>query len=180
MMKFKLIISNPFIFAEKKSVERLKELANEGWQVKKLMFGGLVYLLEKVEPAQITYCFDSQPNPNELYYRIYETNGWEIVDSSNSLHLFRAKEGTPPIITDSETLIRRFRNEIKFFGKYSLILFIFLFCAFLGWVFIEWSIVRNILVGILSILFIGLMVTFVPYVMYKWRIQNLLKEDKNE
>ncbi|GLO68193.1 MULTISPECIES: DUF2812 domain-containing protein [Oceanobacillus] len=180
MMKgLKFIVSNPFIFAEKRSVDKFEELAEEGWQIKKIWLGGFMYILEEVEPKSISYYFDSQPNPTEQYYRVFYNAGWKLVDTSNSLHLFFAPAGTTLLERNSEKLQTRFRSESSYFGKYSIGIFIAILFVFLGWVFIEWNIVRNLLIGVLSILIIGFSVTFTPYAIYKWRIQKLRNNDRN-
>lgn len=175
----KVIWSNPFVFAEDRNVEKLEDLAGEGWQVKKIWMGGLVYILEEVEPRSISYYFDSHPNPTEGYYQTFYKAGWELVDTTNSLHLFLAPANTAPLERNLEKLQMRFRDESSYFGKYSISIFIALFFIFLGWVFIEWNIVRNLLIGVLSILIIGFSVTFTPYAIYKWRIQKLRNSDRN-
>ncbi|MFS0749755.1 DUF2812 domain-containing protein [Oceanobacillus sp. 1P07AA] len=175
----KLIWSNPFVFAEERNVEKLENLAKEGWLVKKIWLGGLVYILEEVEPKSIRYYFDSHPNPTERYYQVFYKDGWKLVDTTNSLHLFFAPAGVVQLERNPRELQIRFRNESFYFRKYSVSIFIALFLVFLGWVFIEWNIVRNLLMGVLCILIIGFSVTFTPYAIYKWRIQKLRNSERN-
>ncbi|WP_041544392.1 DUF2812 domain-containing protein [Oceanobacillus iheyensis] len=179
LKRIKFIISNPFIFAENRSVDKLESLAKEGWQVKKIMLGGLVYILEEVEPTTIRYHFDSHPNPTNDYYHAFEIAGWKLADTTNSLHLFYAPAGVARLERNPEKLQSRFHKESSYLGKYSIGIFIALFFVFLGSVYIEWNIVRNMLIGVLSILFIGFAVTFTPYAIYKWRMQKLRNTDTN-
>lgn len=92
-----------FAFSEEEDMQKLSDLAKEGWILDSFKY--LSYQLKKSEPEDVTYCVDYNFDKKDLqsYFEIFEDSDWEHVCSHDGYHFFKAPSGTVPIYTDEYT-----------------------------------------------------------------------------
>lgn len=119
-MKNKYILNGGIAFTEKKDLKKLNDYASKGWTLEKFAFGGVFYKLTKGENKDITYDIDFQLNPDDDYFKIFETAGWEHVTSvGNQIHYFSAAKGNKPIYSANEEQ-DKYDDFTKSLGKVAL------------------------------------------------------------
>jgi len=94
-----------FVWEEDKEERWLEEMASQGWH---LIKGGLRFVFERGEPAEIRYRLDYRrrfPQGEGEYFTMYRDAGWEHICDFKQWHYFRspAAAGAPDIYTDVES-----------------------------------------------------------------------------
>lgn len=100
-------------FAEKREMEKLSKLSEQGWILQS--FASLGYKLCKGKQEKLIYSLDYQvlsPAEHEEYFNIFEIGGWTHVCSQGSIHVFASKPGTQPIYSDRNTMIEKYKRAI--------------------------------------------------------------------
>ena len=128
-------ISKPIIvlaFFEKSDVKMLKKLASEGWIFNGFAFGGYFYKFVEGPKQQLTYNLDIQFSPDEEYFDIIKSGGWEHIASQSCFHVFAAPVGTTPMYSNNEFEEGKYQEFTKQAGKTAIfsLLFFVLFCVF--------------------------------------------------
>lgn len=121
MVKTKYVMSNGLAFGEKDDLKKLQKLSLKGWHVKDFKFMG--YVLEKGEPEEYIYSLDYRnitDADKEEYFDLIEAAGWIHIASEGNVHLFRARPGTAPIYSDSDTTTEKY-NELFLIIKNAFI-----------------------------------------------------------
>jgi hypothetical protein len=101
-----------FVWEEDKEERWLEEMASQGWH---LIHGGLRFVFERGEPAQIRYRLDYRrrfPQGEGEYFTMYRDAGWEHICDFKQWHYFRspAATGAPDIYTDIESRVEMYRQ----------------------------------------------------------------------
>lgn len=106
----KFIFCGGLAFTEEMDMKKLSYLAKEGWILDSFKYSS--YQLKKSEPEDVIYCVDHNDDKNDLdsYFEIFKDSDWEHICSSDSFHFFKAKTGTAPIYTDSDTLNLKYKR----------------------------------------------------------------------
>ena len=164
-----------FAFSDKTDMKKLKKLAKKGWLLKGSKY--LSYELEKGEPQDLDFAVDYRDELDEDYLMTFEKSGWKLELSIENVHVFSAKEGTPPIYTDIDSEIEKLRYQELAFKKPAMISALLL-VAFLvldvliipdrGLIHFLW------IIGIIGLI-IATVFTVMPYFGYKIR-KRLLKK----
>ena len=119
MTETKYIFSGGLAFTEQSDMERLRELASEGWLLEKMHCLG--YVLRRGRPQDIEYSLDYQKRPDEEYFSFFEMSGWTHVCSvGKEIHIFSAPAGTTPIHTDRLTAIDKYETQKQYMGNIAL------------------------------------------------------------
>lgn len=115
----KIVMSRGLAFKEDKDMQKLSDLAKEGWILDSFKY--LSYYLKKSEPQDLIYCYDFNNDKEDLqsYFQIFEDSGWELVCSYDSYHFFKAPSGTVPIYTDEYTRNLKYKKLYKLIEKSS-------------------------------------------------------------
>lgn len=121
----KSFMSGGLAFAEEEDMQKLSDLAKEGWILDSFKY--LSYQLKKSEPQDLVYCVDFNFDKKDLqsYFEIFEDSDWEHVCSYDGYHFFKAPPGTVPIYTDEYTKNLKYKKLYKLLdknSKYMLIL----------------------------------------------------------
>lgn len=111
--------SKLFRIGVESDLNKLKELAKDGWIVNKIE--GLFYILDNKEQQHVDYAIDYQDQPSNEYLELNEAKGWKKVASLGYIHLFKAKAGTVPLHTSIESKLLILNRERKRFINYSKI-----------------------------------------------------------
>jgi hypothetical protein len=88
-------------FDEAGDMQRLHELAAEGWRL--IGFKGLSYVLEPALPEQVVFTVDYMYEPDMEYFALCQASGWvHVVSMDKLIHIFKAQPGTPPMFSTAE------------------------------------------------------------------------------
>ena len=177
MKNKKYVMMGGFAFSDNTDMIKLKKLAKKGWLLKGAKF--LSYELEKGEPQDLDFAVDYRDDLDEDYLMTFEKSGWKLELSIAHVHIFSAKEGTPPIYTDNDSVDEKLKYQEMTFKKpamiSSLLLVAFLVLEMLiipttGFIHSLW------IMGIIALI-ITTVFTVMPYFGYKIRRRRLLKKD---
>ncbi len=177
MKNKKYVMMGGFAFSDKTDMIKLKKLAKKGWLLKGSKY--LSYELEKGEPQDLDFAVDYRDELDEDYLMTFEKAGWKLELSIEHVHVFSAKEGTPPIYTDTDSEVEKLQYQEGAFKKpamiSSLLLVVFLALEMLiipatGLIHFLWF------MGIIALI-IATVFTVMPYFAYKIRRRLLLKKD---
>ncbi|ALC89270.1 hypothetical protein AM500_05325 [Bacillus sp. FJAT-18017] len=181
MARTKYITSGGLAFDEEKDMEKLGELAQEGWIFDKFYFLG--YKLKKSSPQDLQYAIDYRKGADQDYFAYFEEAGWKHEGSSGDyIHLFSAPKGTAPIYTDKPSILEKYENEKKSMGKAALITLLINICIVVAYNFVasleifnsNEMIIKSVfallqLVGVICLVFTGLPYLGYMYKVSKWR-----------
>ncbi|MFQ6391700.1 DUF2812 domain-containing protein [Priestia aryabhattai] len=178
MKKTKYIMSGGTAFSEEKDLKKLSDYAKKGWVLDRFALFG--YKLKKVEPQEIQYSMDFQPDADEEYFMYFEEAGWSHVCSvGNQIHIFSASMRIKPIYSDKATTIERYEREKKQMGKAALItltisvvFLLFNLMSSYGWLP---AVVGNISEILLIISIIILIFPGLPYLSYLHKLNKMRK-----
>lgn len=175
MKNKKYVMMGGFAFSDNSDMKKLKKLAKKGWLLKGSKY--LSYELEKGEPQDLDFAVDYRDELDEDYLMAFEKSGWKLELSIENVHIFSAKEGTPPIYTDLDSEIEKLRYQELALKKPALIASTLLL-AFLvldrliipatGLIHFLWT------MGITGLI-IATVFTVMPYFGYKIRSKRLKK-----
>lgn len=101
-------IGSGLAFAEEYDLQRLSTWAAEGWRLTRIR--GMWMVLEQAPPEQVVFAIDYQDKPDQEYFEMCATAGWQHVTSiEQQIHLFKAAPETPAIFspTDATTKYQR-------------------------------------------------------------------------
>jgi hypothetical protein len=94
--------SRGLAFDEAGEMQRLHELAAEGWRL--IGFRGLSYVLEPASPEQVVFTVDYMYEPDAEYFALCQASGWvHVVSMDKLMHVFKAPPGTPPMFSTADT-----------------------------------------------------------------------------
>lgn len=101
-----------FVWQDDQEERWLEEMARQGWHLVK---GGIRFVFEKGEPAEVRYRMDYRrqfPGGKGEYISLYKDSGWEYLCEFKSWHYFRspAAANAPEIYTDPESRIEMYRQ----------------------------------------------------------------------
>ncbi|MCT4782006.1 MULTISPECIES: DUF2812 domain-containing protein [Exiguobacterium] len=161
-MKRKYMSSWGLAFAEEREMRKLEKMAKQGWHLEK--FAPLGYSLVKGEPADVQYSLDYRTRPDEEYFEMFASSGWEHVTSTgDEIHIFKGHPGARPIYSDRETMVTKYATEERTMGRAALTLLI----VWLGlWIImqLDWSsVMATALLMVHLLITIGLIFTGLPY-----------------
>ncbi|MFZ9857417.1 MAG: DUF2812 domain-containing protein [Roseiflexaceae bacterium] len=93
--------SQGLAFDEAGDMQRLRELAAEGWRL--IGFKGLSYVLEPAPPEQVDFAVDYMYEPDAEYFALCHASGWvHVVSMDKLIHVFKAPSGTSPMFSTAE------------------------------------------------------------------------------
>jgi len=116
MAKTKYVASGGLAFEEEKDMEKLANLAREGWIFERFYFMG--YMLKKSAPKDIQYAIDYRKGADSDYFAYFEEAGWKHEGTTgDSIHLFSAPKGIAPIYTDKMSVLEKYESEKRSMGK---------------------------------------------------------------
>lgn len=161
-MKRKYMSSWGLAFAEEREMRKLEKMAKQGWHLEK--FAPLGYSLVEGEPADVQYSLDYRTRPDEEYFEMFASSGWEHVTSAgDEIHIFKGRPGARPIYSDRETMVTKYATEERTMGRAALTLLI----VWLGlWIImqLDWSsVMATALFMVHLLIMIGLIFTGLPY-----------------
>ncbi|CBZ02475.1 hypothetical protein N496_03015 [Clostridium botulinum A2B3 87] len=181
-MKSKYVMISGLAFSEQNDMKKLRNYASEGWILDSIV-GGFFYKLKKDKPQDIVYSLDYQNEADKEYFNIFSEAGWDhVVSIGNEMHIFSAKAGTKPIYSDCTSEIDKYISVKNGTGKgtlYSLIVAIALICLLV----IPIKALRYmfpIIFGLLMIDIVVFIFNFMPYLVYKSRINQMKSNGKYE
>nr|WP_231784277.1 DUF2812 domain-containing protein [Lentibacillus sp. JNUCC-1] len=159
-------------------MEKLERFAREGWILES--FTPFGYKLRQGTPQDVAFALDYQKDADSDYFSYFEEGGWSHVCSAgNSMHIFRAPAGTPPIYTDNSSLLTKYETEKRKTGIAALYA---LFAILLLYVLRELSHSNWMpdFIGTLALIFGGLaylvlIFTALPFFGYAWKVRKLKK-----
>ena len=113
----KYVPSGGLFLAENEDMNKLSELAKEGWILES--FEKLSYKLRKGEPEDIEYSIDYNEDKDDWaeYISLFENSEWNYICSYDAYHFFKAPKGTKPIYSDKETLSLKYEKQYKLMKK---------------------------------------------------------------
>ena len=174
MSKTKRMKSNGLAFADQKDMDTLRNMALEGWILKR--FHGFGYEFEEGKPEDVTYNIDYRSLKNvdpDEYFELFEMAGWEHVCSDGTMHIVKAAPRTKPIYTDSETEKEKY-IQLQAILKYPTSICIIATMI----VFIGILIADGLLLHVVSGLFIVLFIITIPLI-FTYGAATLRIWDKN-
>lgn len=124
MRRTKYMMSWGLAFAEKRDIEKLNQKAKQGWRLKSIAYAG--FLLEKSEPEDVQYSIDYRllkDGEKAEYLDLFAFAGWGHVCSSYDVHIFKAKPGTTPIYSDTESAVDKIDRLLNPVFKISKFIF---------------------------------------------------------
>jgi hypothetical protein len=93
--------SKGLAFDEAGDMQRLRELAAEGWRL--IGFKGLSYVLEPAPAEQAVFAVDYMYEPDAEYFALCQASGWvHVVSMDKLIHVFKAPPSTPPMFSTAE------------------------------------------------------------------------------
>lgn len=102
--------SRGLAFDEAGEMQRLHELAAEGWRL--IGFRGLSYVLEPASPEQVVFTVDYMYEPDAEYFALCQASGWvHVVSMDKLMHVFKAPPGTPPMFSTAEIHVKYQRAQ---------------------------------------------------------------------
>ncbi len=163
-------------WGEEADMERLSEEAKKGWITTGIT--GVSYVLTEGKPEDLTFTIDYRDNPDQDYFEIFMTSGWEHVASIDYIHLFKATTGTKPIHTSIETKLEKLSHEMRRFGLLTLVAILSLFAAnaLTSWATrtsVQWLFVSSLILNVLALVF--LVFTIMPFFGYWVRVHKIKK-----
>lgn len=103
---------------EDADMARLQFLAKQGWVVTKIE--SLYYVCEQTDPTDLKFAIDYRTNPDDDYFEVFASSGWNHVDSVEHIHLFSAPLNAVDLYSDSETRLEIITKEVNRFKRYSI------------------------------------------------------------
>ena len=167
-MRQKYMSSWGLAFAEEREMRKLEQMAAKGWHLKK--FAPLGYTLVKGEPEDVQYSLDYRTRPDEDYFDLFASSGWQHVTSTgDEIHIFKGSRDAKPIYSDVETTEEKYHDMERQMGRAALILGI-LWVALFSLFQFDWpTVVETILIGVQLLVTIGLVFTGLPYIGYRFK-----------
>lgn len=161
-MKRKYMSSWGLAFTEEREMRKLEQMAAQGWHLEK--FAPLGYSLVEGEPADVQYSLDYRTRPDEEYFEMFASSGWEHVTSTgDEIHIFKGRPGARPIYSDRETMIAKYATEERQMGRAALT-FLVVWLGLLLLMQVDWSSVMATALFVVHLLItIGLIFTGLPY-----------------
>lgn len=102
--------SSGLAFDEAGDMQRLCELAAEGWRL--IGFKGLSYVLEPAAPEDVVFTVDYMYEPDAEYFALCQASGWvHVVSMDKLMHVFKAPPGTPPMFSTAEIQVKYQRAQ---------------------------------------------------------------------
>ncbi len=116
--KIKKVIKLYFVWSEDKEEQWLRNMANQGWHLKKASLFN--YTFEKGEPKDFVYQFDFRMNSSKdekEYLDLFKESGWTLINRLGGWYYFRKiyKEGEQnEIYSDKESLKQKYKKLLGF------------------------------------------------------------------
>lgn len=175
-MNRKYMASWGLAFAEEREMEKLGRMAAKGWHLEK--FAPLGYTLVEGEPADVRYSLDYRTRPDEDYFELFRSSGWEHVTSTgDEIHVFKGSPDARPIYSDRETTDEKYAQVEGQMGKAALTL-LMVWIGFILLLQLDWSGPFEAAIWIAQLLVtIGLIFTGLPYIGYLVKRKRLDRKE---
>ncbi|WP_410512879.1 DUF2812 domain-containing protein [Paenibacillus sp. BR2-3] len=158
MAKYRM--SGGLAMAPVSDMNLLKKMSQKGWHVTGMR--GIFYRFEKGLPHDFDYSLNLEERINPEMMSFYEASGWTPIVAESGYQIFRAKAGSSPIFSDSESEIELLSRNRQQYGKWSLVpmslMIVFIIVA--NW--IEWD--TFIFTGLGLFMFVCFIFTFLPFI----------------
>jgi len=114
---YKYIWNMGLAFDEDKVLKKMSAFAKEGWILKSMTL--FRYKFEKSEIKELTYSMDYKElkEDKEEYFSLFNSSGWTHMCSNGPFHFFAAANDIPPIYTDKENYLEKYKPSRKLYIK---------------------------------------------------------------
>lgn len=179
MKNRKYVLMGGFAFSENSDMEKLKNLAKQGWILDGVSLPLLSYRFKKGEPQNLDFAVDYQKEVDEEYFQLFESAGWKHeLSLSDDIHLFSAPEGTKPIYTDRYSKIDTLNVVGDRLKKPSIFTAILLLAMMIFNIVVRPDGMLHYIITFL--IYIALIFTGLPYIAYKYRIRKLKRQSMDK
>ena len=93
----------------------LEEMAMNGWQLKNVGFGMVIFYFNKSKPKKIRYCVEYNPSFKPDYHLLLADDGWKLMGQKSGWLLWEKPYNNkrPEIFTEPDSLINRNNKLLK-------------------------------------------------------------------
>jgi hypothetical protein len=158
MAKYRM--SGGLAMTPESDMKLLKKMSQKGWHITGMR--GIFYRFEKGLPHDFDYSLNLEERINPEMMSFYEASGWTPIVAESGYQIFRAKAGSSPIFSDSESEIELLSRNRQQYGMWSLIpMSLMIVCIILANWIEGYTIICTALGLFMSVCFIF---TFFPFI----------------